>query len=303
MKRKHKRRVYLIRRSKILQRKQQRNFCSRHHKHRKHNNNKPIMYNPIRHIGTDYLPLVYDDDYEIIDEKILAKYIGEIILGYYAYVKDIIDQLDNDNGPSNNEMIDAAIAKLNDLNIEHLKGYLFQHMSWIALATKYHSKNLRMFKPHDAAAQHGIDGLALLLDDDNNIKTIIITEDKCTKEPRNVMTNQVFPEFDEYENGKCYNKIISGIESLIGEDRTLRKRIMVNVANKNLWQYRIGISRGDTHNGSDDRRKALFKDYEKHVADPKERRHAATIYIADTNAWAINIKDKVITYLNSKKTK
>lgn len=261
------------------------------------------MIKPIKCIGTDFYPLFYDDDYEIIDEKILAKYIGEIILGYYAYVKDIIDQLDNDNGPSNNEMIDAAIGKLNALSKEHLKGYLFQHMSWIALASKYHSRQLRMYKPHDAAAQHGIDGLALLLDNDWNIKTIIITEDKCTKEPRTVMNSQVFPEFDDYENGKCYNKIISGIESLIGEDRTLRKRIMKNVANKNLWQYRIGISRDDAHNGSDDKRKALFKYYDEHVSDPQERRHAATIYIADTNAWATNLKDEVIKYLNSKKTK
>mgnify|MGYP001007712230 CR=1 FL=1 len=255
---------------------------------------------PLRNIGTDLSPLVFDDDYEIIDEKKLAEYIGEIILGYYLHVKKIIDQLDSGSGPTNEESIQAAIKLLNSTDSQKLKGFLFQHMSWIALAMQYKTTNLKMVRPHDAPAQQGIDGLAILLCDDGLIDKIIITEDKCSKEPRKRIQSEVYPEFDDFESGKSNNKIVSGITSLVGYDENLLKKIEPNIVNKSLWQYRIGVTRNDNYQTPNDR-KALFNDYDKHVFGSQERRHAATIYIPDTDNWSENLKDKIIQYLNSRK--
>ena len=255
---------------------------------------------PINHIGTDLLPLVYDDDYEVNDEDKLAEYIGDIILGYYYKVKDVIDELDSSTGISTDDAIDAAIRKLNDALPNHLKGYIFQHMSWVALASQYHDERLKMMKPHDAPAQHGIDGLALLLDENENVERIIITEDKCTVDPRSKIRSQVYPEFDDFEKSTYDNKIISGIAEIIGT-RELRNKIEPDIFKKELWQYRIGINRTQLDEEGTKRRK-LFKDYDSHVANPETRRHAATIFIPDTEIWAENMKSKIIKYLESKKT-
>lgn len=254
---------------------------------------------PIKHIGTDMLPIVYDDDYVVADEDKLVKFIGDILLGRFFYIKRIIDNLDDRKGPNIKDEKDAAIQKLNSTNISHLKGLLFQHLSWIALATQYGTSNLKMIKPHDEPIEHGLDGFAILLNNDGSINKIIITEDKCSDDPRNRITQEVFPEYDQIEKGIKDNIIISNITSLVGENPSYFDKIEPNIANKQLWQYRIGITRDSKHDAIENRRD-LFKDYEKHVADPQERRHAATILIPDTKAWATDLRDKIIDYIKSR---
>lgn len=254
---------------------------------------------PIRHIGTDISPLVYDDDYRVIDIDKLAEYIGEIMLGYYQHIKDIIDNLGTVKGPTIKSTKDAALDILNTKETDKLKGLLFQHMSWIALAMQYNTTNLKMVRPHDALAQHGLDGLAILLNEDGTINKIIITEDKCTDNPRHTITAKVYPEFDNIEKGKVNNQIVSGISSLVGYDRNLLAKIEPNICNQDFWQYRIGITRNDNYQDATDRQR-LFKGYDSHVKGDVRKRHAATINIQDTAAWAFDLRDRIINYLTTK---
>src|SRR5699024_295554 len=159
---------------------------------------------------------VIDYEYEVTDKDLLAEYVGELIIGQYIHILKIINTLSSTSSNPPNKAIDIAIEKLNvigDVHIVHRDGWLFQMISWLALAhrnlgNKYHTQH-----PHFAPAQHGIDGLSVLLNKDNTINKIIITEDKCTTNPRNTIRQEVFPEFKHFEDGKKDSVLVSVLSS------------------------------------------------------------------------------------------
>jgi len=177
-------------------------------------------------------------------------------------------------------------------------------ISWVVLAKRNQGKRFFSNYPHFAPAQHGIDGLAVVLNDDDSLKSIIITEDKCTTSPRGKITQQVFPEFKEFEEGQKNNALVSIVSSLLSQmnSGSLLENVQNDIFNNNFRLYRIGITREEKHN-DDIGRKKLFDKYDSFVlGDTPERRTGATIYFDDMRNWMQDLSKKVINYLNSKKT-
>lgn len=259
---------------------------------------------PFQFIDTDCSPLVIDNEYEIIDIELLASYVGELLLGNHRHILRIINSLSTTFPKHPNESVDAVINQLKATSLEKRHGWLFQMISWIVLSEKSKGMKFHSNYPHFAPAQQGIDGLALIIGKDDTLQNIIITEDKCTTYPRNKITQQVFPELEDFESGKKDSALVGIISSLIGHLNSgdLLEKVQNEIFNKELRVYRIGITRETSHN-SIEGRKRLFKDYDQKVkGESAKRRVAASIDIPDLRNWMENFSNLVEKYLLSKKT-
>lgn len=261
---------------------------------------------PFKFKTCDCSPLVIDNEFEIIDEPLLAEYVGKIVLGHFSHVKRIINALASSNPLPNNNDIDFAINKLTNSEIEKRDGWIFQIISWLALLTENTgNSNFYCQPPHDAPAQHGLDGLAVKLNDTSTFETIIISEDKCTeREHRTIIPNQIWKEFKQFENGQHNNKLVNRISALIEHlsAGAILEAIRNDIYKNDLRKYRVGININDRYN-TIPRRKKLFKGFDECITDPlPTRRIAATIHKTDIRAWMEQFNQQVIQYLESLKT-
>lgn len=256
----------------------------------------------------DCTPLVIDNEFEIIDEELLAEYVGRIILGHFVHVKRIIQALASDPPEASDDSLDSAILalkreSLSDKDIEKRDGWIFQIISWLALLSENKGKKFYSQQPHDAPAQHGLDGLAVILNDELKIESIIISEDKCTENHRVVIPKQVWPEFEEFEQGLHTNKLVSRISAMLEhlDSGSILQANQNTIYLKGLWQYRVGINRTNTYDTNKKRRK-LFKGYDECVTgEEPHRRFAVTIHKEDIRGWMEQFSKKVIRYLESQK--
>lgn len=262
---------------------------------------------PFNLIDTDCSDLLIDYEYEITNKGLLAEYVGELILGHYMHILNTINSLSSSSSIPPNKIIDFAIEKLDvtePVNIIHRDGWLFQMISWLVLAHRNLGSNYYTQHPHFAPAQHGFDGLSIVLNPDNTIDKIIITEDKCTTNPRDTVKKQVFPEFKDFEDGKKDSALIGVLSSLIShlDAGAVFQSVQNDIYNTNLRMYRIGITRDNSHQSLKGRRR-LFKNYDDCVAGPtSSRRSGATIYLDDMRVWMQDFSDMVVNYLESKKS-
>jgi len=276
------------------------------------NNTNNAMSCPIRIVELDCSPLVVDYGYEVTDKDLLAQWIADLCLGHYRQIRKIIEQIEPKMPATEDDAIDDIVSKLtlsddaDNRSVYRRDGWLFQMMSWIALNVDLHEKfnkeKIFMAPPHTAPGQHGLDGLAVVLDDKKLLGSIIITEDKCSEKPRNIMTSQIFPEFVKFEKGVCKNRIVTGVTSLIEpvDDGDVIDAVQDDIAKKDYRKYRIGITRLNEHADAEGRKK-LFADYDRKVKGDGKRRRASSVYVGDVRPWMADLAAKVIANLNSKK--
>lgn len=258
---------------------------------------------PFNLIDTDGSPIFVDYEYEITNKDLLAEYVSEMLLGHHFHILRVINSLATIFPITPDASIDQLIKKINSATVEKRDGWLFQMISWIVLAKRNSGSAFYSNYPHFAPAQHGIDGLAITLNSDDSIKNIIITEDKCTTSPRGKITQQVFPEFVEFENGSKDNALVGIICSLIGglNAGEILEGIQNDIYQKEFRLYRIGITRSSEQNSLEGRNK-LFLNYDKSViGDSSERRSAASIYLEDMRDWMQDFSKKVVEKLELKK--
>lgn len=258
---------------------------------------------PFTITSTDFSPLVIDNEYEIINENLLAEYVAELLLGNHIQVTGIINSLRSSPIVNPLASIDHVINMVRTHEIEKRDGWLFQMISWLVLTIENRGAEYYSQPPHSAPAHHGIDGLSITLDTERNVVKIIITEDKCTIHPRKTIKEDVFPEFEDFETGKKDHTLIGILSYLLSNVDA--GKVLENVKNDlfdtDLRRYRIGITRENSHN-SESGRKRLFKNYELVVSGKdNSRRTGATIHIHDLRNWMENFANIVITYLEAKK--
>ena len=212
-------------------------------------------------------PIYTDYEYEVNDKDLLAEMICQLILGNNYHIQRVIKDLAPDYPEIDKESIRYQINQLKqsidvrDCEYTYkIDGWLFQFMSWIVLVIQHKGDNFKIQYPHSQPAMQGIDGLAITLHENNTIERIIITEDKCTTNPRKTILEKVFPEFSEFDNNASKNNALQQqIQSLIGADGYII--IQNDIKKKEYRQYRIGITREDSHN-SQEGRNSLFKGYD-----------------------------------------
>jgi len=262
---------------------------------------------PFNFNDCDCSPLVIDNEFYINDEDILAQHVGKIVLGHFAHVKRIILTLSTTIPITENFDIEIAIKRLSstgkeDKDIEKRDGWVFQIISWLALIVENKEKRFYCQQPHDAPAQHGLDGIAVILNNTHTIENIIVCEDKCTENHR-VLIPRIWEEFSEFERGDHNNKLVSRISALIEQldEGNVLEANLNSIYSKNIRKYRVGINRNNTYQ-TQPQRKKLFKGYDSCVSGiAPHRRFASTFYQDDIRDWMEQFSLKVIKYLETQK--
>lgn len=250
--------------------------------------------------------LCKDYEYEITDKKELAENISQLIIGNAFHVSRALRGMDPRYRVADKEIIESSIKRLelrgrSDIDMCKVDGWLFQMMSWLALAKQHVGDIFFQEAPHSQPSKHGIDGLAIKLNADNSIDRIIITEDKCTENAYSTVHTKIYPELVEFENGDKNNAIFQQVEALIstrlGEQFF---EIQDDIVKSKYRQYRIGITR-QLKDNSDDGRSKLYSNYDKKVTGTDiERRTASSIFLNDQERqWMEELDNMVIDRLQS----
>lgn len=270
------------------------------------------MISPIRIIEMDCSPLVVDYGYEVTNKDLLADWIADLCLGHYRQIRKIIENMDPKMPITEEDAIDDIVSKLDlpanasDKKIYRRDGWLFEMMSWLALNIDLHNKidkeKFFMAPPHTAPGEHGLDGLAVVLDDKKMLSSIIITEDKCTSEPEKILENQVYPGLAKLEKGGSKNRIVTIVTSLIEsvDEGSVIDTIQDDIAKQDYRKYRIGITRLAQH-GSREGRIELFSNYDKIISGEGKRRRASSVFVGEVRLWMADLSTKVVACLKSKK--
>ena len=230
----------------------------------------------------------YGFSWDIADRDVLVELVAEILITHHNHVLKVLHGAAGDPPPGKatviHSILDHVLAPLrNEQDRYQRDGLLFQHISWIAAASRCESSDL-LSTPHTRKSDKGQDMLIVhLLDDECSVT---IGEDKATINARETVRDKVYPEFTEYETGSRDNELESATLAIL--QRNLDSEQSQEVINKLLWErarrYRISVS-ACTGKSRDDDLRELFAGYQDVVVGDDMRRRADTIAIPDLRTW------------------
>ena len=245
----------------------------------------------------DLSPVCKERSFEIQNEDTLAQLVAELIMGQSYHVGQVLDALNDQLAATFHEKhkaVNIGYLKKETTTQEKRDGWIFQMISWIIVYLEHRGETFRQYVPHQHPAQHGVDGFAIVVKD-NHLQKIIITEDKCTTYPRKLIREQVFPEFDKYEDSSEMTTISDYATTLLYQIPGNYMNLQNEVSDSNLWCYRISITRDDAHNGSDKKIAKLYADYDEHVKGKNvDRRTSSSTYIENLRTWMDSFSEKII---------
>ena len=255
---------------------------------------------PLYHSQKQFDSLYIDFEYFVRNYDELVLYVSEIILGRAEHISRVIRTLNPKFPKDKKEIILNHIDTLKNKPDEHVNGFLFQMISWIALSIQYKDAIFYQDAPHKQPAMHGFDGLAVILTPTGEIDKIIITEDKCTEYERDRIRDEVFPDIKNLELHKEDHglsiELSVLLKGVLDEDHLLN--IEDDVYDLAHRIYRIGITRSDKYK-TDKKRLDLFKGYDQ-VCDHTDKRTASTIHIPQLRSWISQFRNDVISHLTER---
>lgn len=261
---------------------------------------------PFTHTRTDHSPLFHETQLIISDLDKLAEQVGLLLLGKHRHVASILAAKNRSITASTDKMIDRAQGQLTVASDEERwkrDGWLFQMMTWISVRMENPGINLISQAPHTNPAQHGIDGLAIVLTSTNQIKALIIAEDKYTTKPRSTLKYKVWPEFELFEEGEFDSQLVTQTTMLLShlEDDEIDTIIENDIYKKSNRVYRAGITPLPSHSTAA-KRKKLFKGFDGCVSGSDQlRRQAITFSQTDIRKWMNDFSSKIYDFLETQR--
>ena len=261
---------------------------------------------PFLHSQTDHKPLCHETELVVNDIKKLAQQVGLLLLGKHRHVASILAAKTRSITASTDVMIDRAQRQLvvkTDIERWKRDGWLFQMMTWISIRMENTGKTLISQAPHTNPAQHGIDGLAIMMTSSNKVKALIIAEDKYTENPRPTLHGQVWPEFKLFEKGEFDSQLVTQVTMLLGhlDEDDIDDIIENDIYIKSNRIYRAGITPLPT-DITVRKRKKLFKGFDKCVSGKDQlRRHGLTFIQPDIRKWMDGFSQEVYDFLETQR--
>jgi hypothetical protein len=262
---------------------------------------------PFSHSHTDHKPLCHETELLIKDIHILAEQVGLLLLGKHRHVASILAAKSRSVTSSTQTMIDRAQRQLTvSTEIERWKrdGWLFQMMTWISVRMENTGVTIVSQAPHTNPAQHGIDGLAIVLTSTNKISALIIAEDKYTENPRKTILKEVWPEFKLFEKGEFDSQLVTQTTMLLGNlsDDEIDEMIENDIYKTSNRIYRAGIT--PLHkNNTPAKRKKLFKGYDLCVKGTlQDRRQALSFSQPNIRDWMDDFSVEIYKFLETQRS-
>jgi hypothetical protein len=240
-------------------------------------------------------------DWAIEDEDKVAELVARVALGQSRHATRIISSLDHIPPPPPETAKAGAIRKLTADDPEkpyQRDGWLFQVLAWIA--AHFHRPQTLKSSPHMIHAHKGFDGLELRINEDlASVYSVLICEQKATKNPRKKITDQVWPEFVSLDSGERDNELIADVTTILAINGSINADEAVAAI---LWDqarsFCVSVTVDDAHN-SEAGRKTLFGGYDEKIPNGSaDRRGTETFYKPDMRAWMENLAQKAINVVN-----
>jgi hypothetical protein len=260
------------------------------------------LRNAVQFVACDHAPLCHGFRWRIQDEQALAQLVAWILEGYYHHAARILAQLDSTRPIVPATIKTQAISvislppKTGDVAARwHRDGLVFQHISWLA-ALASAPKSIASSIPHLRPAHKGFDALLVPLKNKTTaLEGIIICEDKATTNPRNQITQNVWPEIATIEGGERDAELNGELVAILRNHGIQNLEQIISAAHwLNRKSYRVSITVGDTHEDNDVRRK-LFDGFD--VCAPGKdnaRRRAETLTLTNMRVWMDAFCKKVV---------
>lgn len=245
-------------------------------------------------------PLCFGFQWLIKNQDDLAACVAYLVAGYYLHAEKIIHG-DRPEVALQASAVQAAIQRLENVDVYQRDGWLFQMISWIAARLASGNETLAA-PPHIRTADKGFDGLLLEVDEETDVvKAVVICEDKATKNPRETLRDDVWPEIRHIESGARDNELVSEVTTILG---TYSHSAIEKAIEQIYWneqrQYRVSITAGPAHSDSEGRAK-LFEGYDQVATGDLARRRSETVQIPDLRDWLERLCASVINKLRGMK--
>lgn len=260
------------------------------------------LKNAVRLVTCDHDPICHGFRWHIDDEDALAQLVAWTMQGHYWHAERVLNSLAV--GPINGiaTVQEQTIRRLtlppNTKNTPprwHRDGLVFQHIAWIA-AVVHGQERIAASIPHLVPARKGFDALLVPLENAQRARAgIVICEEKATTNPRNQITQEVWPSIESVEAGdrdaelngelvailRAYQ--IQNIEEIVSAAHWLRNKT-----------YRVSITVGPEHD-LDGARHALFDGYHEKAPGSIVRRRAETLTLQNLRDWMDGFCQRVVT--------
>ncbi|MBI3408718.1 MAG: hypothetical protein HY040_10215 [Planctomycetes bacterium] len=235
----------------------------------------------------------------MMDEESLARLVAWVAVGRFNHAHKVLTSLKRPPKATAKENAKRqAIRRLTvagSVMQEHRDGWVFQIISWIAACIESGGK-VATSVPHQQLAGKGFDGLLVpLTAQGKSFETLTICEDKATTNPRNTITQSVWPELADVEAGERDAELQSELTAILQRHQVPDvERLLESVQWEENKRYRVSIT-VSPEESADDRRAKLFKGYDEAIAGPEiAKRRAETFSLDDLRAWMNGFCKRVI---------
>jgi hypothetical protein len=231
------------------------------------------------------------DRWTIQSSDQLARYVAIIAMGQALHAAKIIHDLEPASPAiTHAALLTAAKGQLSivgttvdqqDSSRWRRDGFIFECISWLA-ARQTSSVRTYLKDPHIKSTTQGLDGLMIELDPQQpTLAVATIFEDKCSKNPRAMFRDDVMATFRSHHSQSRGPELVSAAAALIeksGIDGTSAVTAAARVLDLAFRRYRAAlvIEKSDD---SEERRKAIFKDYDDLKKLNPTQRIAATFVV------------------------
>jgi hypothetical protein len=243
--------------------------------------------------------------WSVLNNQEFVRCVAQLALGQHRHVLRVIRAL----GPS--QASDVYKEEVNELirilrqtgsgQVENRDGWLFQLVSWIALAIRMNESSW-IDPPHQMPSQKGFDGLCVCLSDkDDKLDYLFITEDKATMLPRDVFRDEVLPAIRKIESGALTSQIRSRASVLVGlakSEEKDREQILQAALWQSVLRFRTCFA---TQPDCLPKDIELFGGYADAAPGVIDRRNGELLLVKDLRKWFRALARKVISELRRMK--
>lgn len=235
-------------------------------------------------------------EFKVTDDNQLAKAIALILTKEFGMARQLFGGTPDTSGVgfSQREIDDIIERRLKPTDLNHRDGLIFQMMMWLAASLDLEPGDY-VSQPHAQAAFKGQDLIIVHMKDDA-VVAMTICEDKATKNPRHVITSEVWPEIKEYEAGGRIDELRSAIIYVLGAAQIPPEKAQ-SLTRKISWEgrrrYRVRVTVENA------RPPILFKGFSDLVTGGKDMCRGEVALLPDMRAWMSSLATKVEAELQS----
>jgi hypothetical protein len=149
------------------------------------------------------------------DVRALACIVADVALGQVEHAESILQAAPvSSNDPPTAQNIEEAIRMVENMPVEHRDGWMFQVISWVAWHAEGEMTIIRA--PLPTATRQGFDGVSVSLIEENTvIESVMVSEDKATLNPRDMVRDKVLPDFGRLAKGELESQVRAELVALI----------------------------------------------------------------------------------------